>query len=114
MFSVALSRGLRRVGVTNHRALPSSDFPPARRTPDRVAAIRSSADRAIATPTPSSLLYESSPNEEMARGKAQDRGNLLPLQRCPTEVRGNKLPQSYEKQDAADSVTDPTLGRLLL
>ena len=28
MFSVALSLGLRRVGVTNHRALPSSDFPP--------------------------------------------------------------------------------------
>ena len=28
VFSVALSLGLRRVGVTNHRALPSSDFPP--------------------------------------------------------------------------------------
>ena len=30
IFSVALSLGSRRVGVTNHRALPSSDFPPAR------------------------------------------------------------------------------------
>ncbi len=30
-FSVALSLGSRRVGVTNHRALPSSDFPPERR-----------------------------------------------------------------------------------
>ena len=29
VFSVALSLGSRRVGVTNHRALPSSDFPPA-------------------------------------------------------------------------------------
>ena len=28
MFSVALSRGLPRVGVTDHRALPSPDFPP--------------------------------------------------------------------------------------
>jgi len=28
IFSVALSLDLRRVGVTNHRALPSSDFPP--------------------------------------------------------------------------------------
>ena len=28
VFSVALSRGSPRVGVTNHRALPSSDFPP--------------------------------------------------------------------------------------
>jgi len=28
IFSVALSLGSRRVGVTNHRALPSSDFPP--------------------------------------------------------------------------------------
>ncbi len=28
VFSVALSLGLRRVGVTNHRALPSPDFPP--------------------------------------------------------------------------------------
>jgi hypothetical protein len=27
IFSVALSLGSRRVGVTNHRALPSSDFP---------------------------------------------------------------------------------------
>ena len=31
VFSVALSLGSRRVGVTNHRAPPSSDFPPARR-----------------------------------------------------------------------------------
>ncbi len=30
IFSVALSLGSRRVGVTNHRALPSSDFPPER------------------------------------------------------------------------------------
>ena len=29
VFSVALSLGSRRVGVTNHRALPSPDFPPA-------------------------------------------------------------------------------------
>ena len=29
IFSVALSLGLRRVGVTNHRTLSSSDFPPA-------------------------------------------------------------------------------------
>jgi len=28
IFSVALSRGSRRVGVTNHRTLSSSDFPP--------------------------------------------------------------------------------------
>jgi hypothetical protein len=28
VFSVALSRGLPRVGVTDHRALPSPDFPP--------------------------------------------------------------------------------------
>jgi hypothetical protein len=28
IFSAALSLGSRRVGVTNHRALPSSDFPP--------------------------------------------------------------------------------------
>ncbi len=30
IFSVALSLGSRRVGVTNHRTLPSSDFPPER------------------------------------------------------------------------------------
>ena len=30
IFSVALSLGLRRVAVSNHRALPSSDFPPGR------------------------------------------------------------------------------------
>ena len=40
MFSVALSRGSRRVAVSNHRALPSSDFPPGRfedRPGDRLA-----------------------------------------------------------------------------
>jgi len=49
MFSVALSRGLRRVGVTNHRALPSSDFPPG-------AAHRHRDDgRAERSPPPASL-----------------------------------------------------------
>ncbi len=39
MFSVALSLGSRRVAVSNHRALPSSDFPPGRanRPSDRLA-----------------------------------------------------------------------------
>ena len=42
VFSVALSLGSRRVAVSNHRALPSSDFPP-----DRCR----NTDRAIASPT---------------------------------------------------------------
>jgi len=46
LFSVALSLGSLRVAVSDHRALPSSDFPPAGKT-----------RRAIARPAPSSLFY---------------------------------------------------------
>jgi len=37
LFSVALSLGSRRVGVTNHRALSGSDFPPARQAARAIA-----------------------------------------------------------------------------
>jgi hypothetical protein len=40
LFSVALSRGSPRVGVTNHPALWSPDFPRTRRSPGRLAAAR--------------------------------------------------------------------------
>ena len=50
MFSVALSLGLRRVGVTNHRTLSSSDFPP-----DRVRMSRRS--RRSPPPTSPPVLY---------------------------------------------------------
>ena len=43
MFSVALSLGSLRVAVSDHRALPSSDFPPARAR---------TSGRATASPTP--------------------------------------------------------------
>ncbi|GEM_PF-2446138 len=46
--SVALSRGSLRVAVSDHRALPSSDFPPGRRL---------SVDRATASPAPSAEDY---------------------------------------------------------
>ncbi|GEM_PF-2007052 len=48
MFSVALSLGSRRVAVSNHRALPSSDFPPDR---------RGNVDRATASPAPPAQFY---------------------------------------------------------
>jgi len=54
MFSVALSLGSLRVAVSDHRALPSSDFPPGH-GPRR-------GDRAIASPTPPAALYHKAGN----------------------------------------------------
>jgi len=54
IFSVALSRSSRRVAVSNHRALSSSDFPPGRSARKRISP-------AIASPTPLSILYHIRP-----------------------------------------------------
>ncbi len=71
VFSVALSLGSRRVGVTNHRALPSPDFPPA----NHIVCGRSPSPASSFTQTPIRLgpaLRDSHAGGSSSRSKRHD------------------------------------------